>query len=368
MRAVWFSFRGLYADNPRALYEALPARAGDPITSTWICTPATQGTFPPGVETVLFGTPECVAALESADLVVANDCISLDWVKKPGATYLQTWHGTPLKHIHHDVRPVRPGWLDKADRDVARWDLLISPNPVSARRLADAFGFRGPVHTTGYPRNDLLSGPRRDEVRAAARARLGIVDGCTAVLYTPTWRDDLVFDPSTPDFELPIDLDRFTARLGEDHVLLVRLHGMVKDRFQPRTGQAVIDVSSVADPAELYLAADVMVTDYSSSMFDFAITGRPMILFAYDLEHYRDDLRGFYEDLTEIAPGPLVRSSEELVDAIADVDRAAAEHATAYARFQQAFCALEDGHATERVLDLLFPSGTHAGRTTQERG
>jgi CDP-glycerol glycerophosphotransferase len=368
VRAVWFSFRGLYADNPRALYEALTARAGDSIDSTWICTPATQGNFPPGVRTVLFGTAECVAALESADLVVGNDCISLDWTKKPGATYLQTWHGTPLKHIHHDVRPVRPGWLDKADRDVARWDLLLSPNAVSAPRLAGAFGFRGPVHTTGYPRNDVLSSPRREEVRAATRTRLGIPDGRTAVLYTPTWRDDLVFDDDAPDFELPIDLDDFTERLGDDHVLLLRLHSMVKDRFRPRPGQAVVDVSTVADSAELYLAADVMVTDYSSSMFDFAVTGKPMIFFVYDLEHYRDELRGFYDDLTEIAPGPLVRSSPELVDAIADADRAAGEYAAAYNRFQQTFCGLEDGHATERVLDLLFPSGGIAGRTTQERG
>jgi CDP-glycerol glycerophosphotransferase len=369
VRIVWFCFRGLFADNPRAVYEALLARRGAADTHVWVCTPKTQDSFPPGVETVVFGTPESIAALESADLVVGNDCISLRWTKRPDATYLQTWHGTPLKRIHHDVRPVREGWLDNADRDIARWDLLLSPNPPSTERLAHAFGFRGPVHETGYPRNDVLNSPEQDEVRARVRADLGIPDGTTAVLYAPTWRDDLVFDRTGGrDFELPIDLRAFTERLGEDHVLLLRLHSMVSGRLTPEPGVPVIDVSDHPQSADLYLAADLLVTDYSSAMFDFAITGKPMVFYTYDLEHYRDDLRGFYFDLAEIAPGPLVRTSTELIQAIADADIRAAEHADTYARFRDTFCSLDDGHATDRVLDLLFPSGTTAGRATQERG
>ena len=68
----------------------------------------TRDTFPPGMETVLYNTPEAAAVLASADVVVANDCMSMPWEKRPGATYLQTWHGTPLKRIHHDA-PVREG-------------------------------------------------------------------------------------------------------------------------------------------------------------------------------------------------------------------------------------------------------------------
>jgi CDP-glycerol glycerophosphotransferase len=112
----------------------------------------------------------------------------------------------------------------------------------------------------------------------------------------------------------------------------------------------------------------MLVTDYSSAMFDFAVTGKPMVFYTYDLEHYRDDVRGFYFDLEEVAPGPLVRTSEELIEAIADRDVAASEPADRYARFQRTFCPLEDGHATDRVLDLLFPPGDPAERSTMERG
>ena len=368
MKITWFCFRGLYADNPRALYEAALARGID-ADHIWLTTPKGQATFPPGITTIEYRTPESVAALEEADLVIANDCISLPWRKRPDATYLQTWHGTPLKRIHHDIPHPRPGWLDAPDRDIARWDHLLSPNPPSTPLLAGAFRYRGPVHETGYPRNDLMSAPDRDTVRARMRAQLGIPDGTTVVLYAPTWRDDLVFDPGGgPDFELPIDLRNFAARLGEDHVLLVRLHSMVSGRLSVPPGAPVIDVTDVPDSSALYLAADLLVTDYSSAMIDFAVTGKPILLYTYDLEHYRDDLRGFYFDVSEIAPGPLLSTSGELVDAIAGIDAVAAEHTQRYADFRRTFCPLDDGHAAERVLDLLFAPGTSAGGTTQERG
>ena len=368
VKVVYFTFRGLFADNPRAVYEGLLARGDGDFSHTWLCTPKTQGTFPAGVETILYGTPEAAAALAAADVVVANDCMSMDWTKSPDTTYLQTWHGTPLKRIHHDA-PVRPGWLDKPDRDVARWDMLLSPNPVSTERLRHAFRFGGAVHETGYPRNDVMSRPDRDDVRARVRAELGIPHGTTAVLYAPTWRDDLVFDSTGGrDFEVPIDLADFDRRLGRDHVLLTRLHSMVAGRLAIPPGAPVVDVSDRAESAELYLAADMLVTDYSSAMFDFAVTGKPMVFYTYDLEHYRDDVRGFYFDLAEVAPGPLVRTSSELVEAIADSNVAASELADRYARFRDTFCSLEDGHATDRVLDLLFPPGDSAERSTMERG
>jgi CDP-glycerol glycerophosphotransferase (TagB/SpsB family) len=361
---VYVAFRGHFSDSPRAIYEALLARGVD-ATHTWLAAEHTASTYPADVDRVLFGSPECIAALESADLVVSNDHIPLDWEKKAGATYLQTWHGTMLKRIHNDVLWAPEGRLAYLDQDIARWDLLLSPNAVTTERLRKAFGFTGPIHETGLPRNDLLSSPRRDEVRAQVRADLGIGPGQTAVLYTPTWRDKLVFEKDgTQDFEFAIDLEDFSARLGNDHVLLLRLHNMVMDRLEVVDGSAVRDVCSHPDIRDLYLAADLMVTDYSSTMFDFAITGRPLLFYTYDLDSYRDEQRGFYFDLEDVAPGPLVRDSRELVSAIADVDKIRSGYAEPYARFQETFCHLEDGSATERVLDLILPSASASGQST----
>jgi CDP-glycerol glycerophosphotransferase len=140
---------------------------------------------------------------------------------------------------------------------------------------------------------------------------------------------------------------------------------MVMDRLEVVDGSPVHDVCSHPDIRDLYLAADAMVTDYSSTMFDFAITGRPMLFFTYDRAYFRDQLRGFYFDLEDVAPGPMLSTSAELIDAIADLDGVRERYATRYAEFRQTFCHLEDGHATERVLDLLFPPAPAGGTTTR---
>jgi CDP-glycerol glycerophosphotransferase len=283
---------------------------------------------------------------------VSNTHLSMDWTKRPGTTYLQTWHGTPLKTIHRDVT-YDPEVPSVVDRDIARWDLLLTQNPDSTALLPRVFGYSGPVHETGYPRNDVLFRPDPAGERERIRARLGIPAGSIAVLYAPTWRDDQVADEHAPDHRLRLDLARLIDRLGPDVVLLVRLHYQATDALDGIDVQRAMNVSDQPDIRELFLAADVLVADYASLLFDFAITGKPILHYVYDLEHYHDDLRRFYFDLVEIAPGPLLRTEDELLDALSDVEAATAGTLDRYARFRERFCSHEDGHATERVLDLV---------------
>jgi CDP-glycerol glycerophosphotransferase len=366
MRIVYNSFSGRYSDSPRAIYETLVAREPH-ADHLWTCSPQHEHNFPADVDLVRFGGPECIKALETADVVISNDHVPLSWDKRPETVYLQTWHGTPLKRIHNDVLWAPEGRLAELDLDIARWDHLLSPNPVSTERLRRAFGFTGPIHETGYPRNDLLSSPDRDAVRQNVRDELNIPSGKTVVLYAPTWRDDLVFGEG-PGVRLALDLEEFGRRLGDDHVLLLRLHSLVVDRLELPAGVPVIDVSSYRDIRDLYAATDLLVTDYSSVMFDFAVTGRPILLFTYDLQDYRDRLRGFYFDLAAQAVGPLLHTSDDVLDAIADVGSIAATHRDAYAEFRSVFCPLDDGRATERVLDILFPTAERPRRIPAQQG
>ena len=209
---------------------------------------------------------------------------------------------------------------------------------------------------TGYPRNDILVSPHAAEVRASVRRQFDIPDDKKVVLYTPTWRDDLLDENGEQDFKLHLDLDEFSRRLGDDHVLLMRLHYMVSGRLGDIDRPGVFDVSFHPNVSDLYLAADVMITDYSSTMFDFAVTGKPLIFYTYDLAHYRDTLRGFYFDFHLRAPGPLLQTSRQVVDAVADLAAVRAGYADAYARFQERFCHLEDGGSTARVVDRFFPA------------
>jgi len=116
----------------------------------------------------------------------------------------------------------------------------------------------------------------------------------------------------------------------------------------------VLNVTGYPSMAELCLVSDVLITDYSSVMFDFAPTGKPMLFFTYDLEAYRDRLRGFYFDFEAEAPGPLLATSAEVLAALGDTGAVAARYADAYRAFTTRFCPLDDGKAAARACDAIF--------------
>jgi CDP-glycerol glycerophosphotransferase len=252
-----------------------------------------------------------------------------------------------MKRIHHDVLWAPPGRLSRLDRDVEKWDVLLSPNSISTPLLRQAFRYIGEVWETGYPRNDLLVDHDRHRRRRQTRRMLGLGTDTTAILYAPTWRDDECFDDERPEVPMGLDVGALVRSLGRDTAVLVRTHNLMTGRLTVPQGEGLHDVSYYPDIRDLYLAADALVTDYSSVMFDFAVTGKPMAFYTYDLDHFRDSVRGFYFDLEPRAPGPLVHTLDDLVDALRGL----------YTAFQRTFTSLEDGAATARVLQRLgFPS------------
>ncbi|TXR57901.1 CDP-glycerol glycerophosphotransferase family protein [Quadrisphaera setariae] len=357
---VWNAFNGRYADNPRALHEGLLARGLDEGAGwhhVWMADPRHTSAFPEGVRTVPVRSAACAEALAAADVVVANCHVTLDpWpAGRPEGEprFLQTWHGTPLKRIHRSAASLpSEAVLAELDADIARWDALVTPSPEATRLLREAFAYDGEVLETGYPRNDVLSAPDAGERRAAVRSQLGIPEGATAVLLAPTYRDDEA--NGSGDLPLGFDVPELLDALGDDVVLVLRLHYYVADRLTLSRDPRVVDASNHPDVAELYLAADALVTDYSSSMFDFAVTGRPVVLYAYDLDRYRDVLRGFTFDLRGEGPGPLLTRPHELAEALGDLPGVASAFQGQYAAFRERWCSLEDGRATDRVLDAFF--------------
>ena len=365
VKVVYNSFNGRYADNPRAVYEGL-RRLRPGLEHVWLADPRHAAGFPADAPTVPIRSDAAVAALESADVLVANCHTDLDrWTKQPGQVYLQTWHGTPLKRIHRSaLSQPDAALMDALDDEISRWDHLISPSPAATTLLRSAFGYRGSVLETGYPRNDQLTGPGVDARRARARARLGLADGVRVVLWAPTYRDDDVDAADVPD---GLDAAALADRLGPDTVVLLRRHYYLGHRPAFAGHPRVRDLSSHPDIGELHLAADVLVTDYSSSVFDFVVTGRPVVVYAYDLEHFRDRLRGFTLDLETELPGPVVQDQDVLGDVLAELPGMQAAWAERYAAFRQRFCALEDGRATARVVEALWPADASAQRTRSTR-
>jgi CDP-glycerol glycerophosphotransferase len=240
-------------------------------------------------------------------------------------------------------------------QEVDRWDHLVSPSPFCSQVFRKAFGYDGEILEVGRPGNDVLVGPDAARLRAEMRAALGVPEHHQVLLYAPTWRDNARRGKCWQKV-LHLDHELVTAA-RPDVTVLLRGHPETSSRPEVRGGDRVVDVTSYPDFGRLMLAADVLVTDYSSAMVDFALTDRPVVLLAPDLESYRDRVRGFYVDLPTIAPGPVVRSTREVLDVLpgegardlTDGDR----WAEARRQLRAEFAPLDDGHAADRVLTAL---------------
>ena len=355
---LFISWKGKQcSDNPLGIAEEL-RRRGDTREHIWVVNDWAIP-VPDGATAVLAGTEDYYEAVARSRYLITNDDMQDWYVKREGQVYVQTWHGTPLKRIGFDVAQPQfisgTRYLDHLAQDVAKWDLLLSPNPFSTPILRRAFRYEGELAETGYPRNDVLCGADPDLVAARVRAALGIPDGKRVIMYAPTWRDNQYYASGRYRFDFRLDLEQAWRRLGQDHVILVRGHHHMADDTPAGTRPGfVINVTDYPDISELFLATDAVITDYSSVMFDFAPTGRPLLFFTYDLEEYRDDLRGFYFDLEAEAPGPLLATSAEVIEAIASLDTVAGQYREAYQRFAAKYCPLDDGKAASRACDRIF--------------
>ncbi|MFI6125121.1 CDP-glycerol glycerophosphotransferase family protein [Streptomyces sp. NPDC051064] len=351
---LYSSFDGRqYSDSPRAVHEEL-VRRGTGVEHLWVVRDQ-QAVVPAGVRAVALHSAEWHEALARSRWIVTNTQLPEWFERAEGQFVVQTWHGTPLKRIGRDLAGTAfadTAYMESMPRRAAQWSVLVSPNRFSTPVLRRAFGHTGEVLECGYPRNDLLYASDRAKVAAAVRQSLAVPEGKRVVLYAPTWREDRPKRSGLYGLDLQLDLEQARKALGDDHVLLVRRHYLVGGSIP--SNDFVRDVSRHPDVAELMLISDVLVTDYSSLMFDFAQTGRPMLFHTYDLEHYRDTLRGFCFDFENRAPGPLITDSAAVVEALRDPEAATAGHREAYAGFRESFCDLDDGTAAAQVVDRML--------------
>ncbi len=355
---VFMSFKGKQvSDNPLGIAAEL-RRRGDAREHIWVVSDwAVQ--VPDDASAVLFDSKACWDALARSRYLVSNDDMPRGFTKRPGQFYVQTWHGTPLKRIGFDVAKMQSfagrEYMQLLAHDVACWDVLLSPSPVSTPILRRAFRFGGEILESGYPRNDVLAGDDGPAIAAQVRERIGIAAGKRVVLYAPTWRENQFYASGGYRFDLQLDLDRARHELGDDYVILLRGHHQTADDAPAAAKRGfVVNVTGYPDVAELILASDALITDYSSMICDFAVTGRPVLLFTYDLADYRDSVRGLYIDLEREAPGPLLATSDEVIDAVGRLGSISAQYQDAYAAFVAKYCPLDDGKAGARVCDRVF--------------
>ncbi|MFD5163545.1 CDP-glycerol glycerophosphotransferase family protein [Streptomyces hawaiiensis] len=341
------------ACNPAAIAAKL-AELAPQIHPVWVVTDENAALLPPGTDHVVPGSRRYWEVLATAKYLVNNVNFPNAVVKRPDAVHVQTHHGTPLKRMGIDQMafPAAAQGLDFRAllERIDKWDFSVSANSHTTRMWERAYPSHYVSLDHGYPRNDVYYSAGAADIRAI-RDRLGLAPGRRAVLYGPTHRDyEAGWTPR-------LDLAALADRLGEDTVLLVRGHYFYGAAASPltnlrRTGR-IIDVSSYDPVEELCLAADALVTDYSSIMFDYANLDRPIVIYADDWETYRTT-RGVYFDLMTEAPGPVARTQQELTEILTTEAWRDESAAKTRAVFRRRFCEYDDGRAAERVVRRVF--------------
>lgn len=348
-----------YTGSPKAIYEEMVRQGLDLKYRCYFILEHPETNIPGAARTVKRTRLKYFYLFAVAGTWVCDTRLPKYIIKRPECTYIQTWHGTPLKKLALDMDTVhmagekgienyKKNFYDNAQT----WDYLISQNHFSTEIFRRAFAFGKEMLEIGYPRNDVLFAKNNEKDIKELKKKLGIPIDKRVILYAPTWRDNEFYGKGKYKFNPSLDFNALRDSLGDDTVMIVKYHYLVMDQIDWTPYQGFIYSCDLSyDISDLYLVSDMMITDYSSVMFDYSLLKRPMLFFCYDLEDYKDSLRGFYFDFLAEAPGPVTQTTEELIASIKNYDP------SLYKEKQEAFYRkynhADDGHASEKVVELI---------------
>ncbi|MGY0683485.1 bifunctional glycosyltransferase/CDP-glycerol:glycerophosphate glycerophosphotransferase [Mammaliicoccus sciuri] len=359
---IFESFGGKnYSDSPKYIYEYMQKNYPK-LNYIWVFKNPDKNVITGNAEKVKKGSKEYYAAYSKAKFWVTNARLPLYLNKKENQVYIQTWHGTPLKRLANDMKVVRMPGTTTANykknfyAETSRWDYLVSPNRYSTNIFKTAFWMNEErTWEIGYPRNDVLVNRNNDqEYINQIKKDLNLPEGKKVIMYAPTWRDDEFVKKGQYLFDLKINLENLQKELGEDYVILLRMHYLIANALDLNGYEDfAIDVSNYSDISELYLISDALITDYSSVMFDFGILKRPQYFFAYDIEKYDKGLRGFYMDYMNDLPGEIITDEFKLAEELKNIDEHKEKYKEKIEKFYDKFCSLEKGQSSKFIGDYI---------------
>lgn len=343
--------------NPKYITEEI-IRRNLPLEIVWLVKDkqASQKDFPKNVRVENYYSPEGIKELLSAKFWVDNHRKRFFWEngfkKNANQIYIQTWHGSlGIKKIEGAIAVEDEKWRKFAKIDSQNIDYLLSGSSIDSECMKKSFWFDGEIIKTGYPRNDIFFANQtiKDEIKTKVHKSLNIPSDYKIALYVPTFRDSEELYPYYLDAKRIIST--FENKFNAKFILAIRLHPNTKSETSKifRFSDNVIDATDYPDIQELLAASDTLLTDYSSSIFDFMLSKKPAFIYANDIEQYINE-RGFYYPL-ETLPFSIARDNYELVKNIEDFD---------FDKYQKdidnyitANDYIADGKASIRVVDII---------------
>lgn len=366
---VFESFQGkYYSCSPKAIFEEMlknPEYAGYRFVWSFTnCRKHKYLTRNKRVSLVGRGSKKYYEAMATARYRISNSTNPVTVPIRKGQTYIQTWHGTPLKRLGLDIE--RDGNAAQSLKEIheqyvregKQFDYLLSPSTYTTEKLCSAFGLSEEdkakkIVELGYPRNVALF-TATEQTIAELREFYKIPEGKKVILYAPTFREGAYQYGKGFTYSIVLDIERLRARFGDSACVLMRTHYLANAQFDYEKYEGfLIKVSGVEDVNRLYLISDLLITDYSSVMFDFSILRRPMIFYMYDEEQYRGELRDFYIE-PDILPGPIVTTQDDLETEIEKALNTTFVADEKYEEFCKKFVYLDDENAAKRVLEATI--------------
>ena len=288
--------------------------------------------------------------LSTSKVIITNYRLPLYFKKRANQTYIQTWHSSlRLKMIENDaIETIPQTYLEMAKHDSSQIDILLSGCEFSTKIFNRAFWYDGEIFESGTPRCDMLF-KRDNALINQLKNRLGISPTTKLLLYAPTFRKN----NSLEAYDIDFDRLKTTLEKNENWKILIRLHPHLQNLSKELVEKYydVIDVTNYDDIQELLLISDLLITDYSSLMFDFAITEKPCIIYASDLNDYLANDRNLYFDITKL-PFPLCQTNDELNKTISEFNYK--KYAEAIKSFNSEIGSFEDGQACKRVYNKVM--------------
>ena len=350
---IFCSFGGrVFDDSPRAIYEEVCRRKEfDGWRLIWAFAVPEQFTVPRG-DKIKIDTFQFFHALLYSRVWICNSGMDRGIeMHRKRTVVVETWHGEPLKKIcgeenQGSLSGKKRFSTKKPDSRTIRCSQSEYDRAIFARIFhAD----KRAILQSGLPRNDELFG--YDEKKLVhIKKKLCIPDNKKVILYTPTYREYLVNEKKETYLAPPMDLQKWERKLGGQYVLLVRAHYAVSAEMNLKENEFVRDVSRYPHLNDLYVISDMMISDYSSTYFDYSNLKRPMFCFAYDLEEY-EEKRGLYVDLTETLPCRIDSTEDQVIDSILTLDE---KDAIRKANEFRARFAPYDGNASKAVVDVII--------------
>ncbi|HDK5678662.1 TPA: CDP-glycerol glycerophosphotransferase family protein [Staphylococcus pseudintermedius] len=304
------------------------------------------------VSFVIKESNEYLKALTESKFLINNATFPAYFTKKPEQVYINTWHGTPLKHMGFDVKNNLKGSQNTMKNFLAS-DYMISPNAHTTNIFKHAFKldglYSGEILEIGYPRIDLTINTTSNEAREYLAEHLNLKKN-PIILYCPTWRGKNVNDPENSLLNVFEEIKLLNQKLP--HQVLVKVHPFVYSKAKEMPELKPYLVPDFLDTNQLMPAVDLMITDYSSIFFDFLVTDKPIVFYVPDLDKYQNE-RGVYIDLCAL-PGPVADNIQDVITLVSNESYKDADVQEKYAKFKHNFVNYENGSVTERLIESVF--------------